>query len=570
MVNSSIANADSLKLNINHNISLLGIYRTPSIPVNNLFLSSLDNLLQTISDKPTAIVAGDLNIDICNPTCQQSLDYLCLMSSHCLLPTITKPTRGDACLDHIFIKASGKLYGAICQSSITDHDIVIGLVVKSKQSQNKPRWRIKTDTDALIHSLKAIDWNETLSSSNVDEASSYFYEILSKNIEKHSVKMKVSRRCTNIKPWITPGLIRCIKHRDKLHKEAKAFPYDQIRQHIYKRYRNFCNKILRNVKIQYNSTLIDQNKSNTKMLWQTIKNISYPSNHTNSSIELLHTNNDINSSLNNCNKYFTSVGKTLSDKILTKLNISQGALINSYKTDNTASQSFFLSPTDETEVRKFINSINNDSSPGIDNLTVRTIKAILPEIIKPVTHIYNLSLETGVFPNCWKTAVVIPIYKSGIKNQPENYRPIALLNILGKVLEKIVNYRLTSYLDKYQLISDNQFGFRKNKSTEHAISLLTNLISSHIENKECCIAVFLDLAKAFDTISLGLLAKKLEVMGVRDTALNWFKSYLTDRTQCIKIDSNLSSKQKIEFGVPHREVFSAPLSSPFTLMIYSN
>jgi hypothetical protein len=129
-------------------------------------------------------------------------------------------------------------------------------------------------------------------------------------------------------------------------------------------------------------------------------------------------------------------------------------------------------------------------------------------LIKPLTHIYNLSLSSGIFPTIWKTALVTPIYKNGDKSKPCNFRPISLLTFFSKLLEKLVNKRIVSYLESNNLVPDRQYGFRRGRSTEDAVKLVSNIVSSALDQGRCCVGVFLDLAKAFDTVSIPILVKK--------------------------------------------------------------
>lgn len=149
--------ADCLLVTINDNITVLGIYRSPSTPSIDRFVDSLDTLLLSLNNSSFLVVAGDLNIDICSTSCNS--DYLCLMASHHLLPAITKPTRGEACLDHIFTRSNCKSSGLVYDSSITDHYITLaGFSLSKHHIQCKPRWRLNTDVEAVAAELNQIDW----------------------------------------------------------------------------------------------------------------------------------------------------------------------------------------------------------------------------------------------------------------------------------------------------------------------------------------------------------------------------------------------------------------------------
>ena len=150
------------------------------------------------------------------------------------------------------------------------------------------------------------------------------------------------------------------------------------------------------------------------------------------------------------------------------------------------------------------------------------IKTIGKEIVKPLTYIFNLSFQTGKIPKFLKIALITPIFKANESNLFENYGPISVLTCFSKLLEKLMYKRLYNYVEKHQVLSEHQFGFRRNRSTEHAILELSNKISKAIDKGEYTIGVFLDLSKAFDTVNRGILLKKLQHYGIRGICLQWF------------------------------------------------
>jgi retron-type reverse transcriptase len=125
------------------------------------------------------------------------------------------------------------------------------------------------------------------------------------------------------------------------------------------------------------------------------------------------------------------------------------------------------------------------------------------------------------------------------------------------MLEKIVNQQLISYLENNKILSNNQFGFRTGRSTEDAVTLLTNIVSGQLDEGQKSIGLFLDLAKAFDTVSVPILLSKLEATGVRGLGLEWFRSYLTNRKQCVKLGTALSDAAGISFGVPQGSILTS-------------
>ena len=178
-------------------------------------------------------------------------------------------------------------------------------------------------------------------------------------------------------------------------------------------------------------------------------------------------------------------------------------------------------------------SIKSKQSTGHDNISNLLIKQLIPILAKPLTHIFNTTFETGIFPNSYKIAKIIPVFKVGDKLNPANYRPISLLTAFSKILEKIIAKRLTNFLFKHKVFFCGQYGFIHGRSTEHAMIEITSRITEAIEIKLLTLGIFLDLSKAFDTLSHEILLRKLSIYGIRGIAHKLFSSYLTNRIQYI-------------------------------------
>ena len=169
--------------------------------------------------------------------------------------------------------------------------------------------------------------------------------------------------------------------------------------------------------------------------------------------------------------------------------------------------------------------------------------------IKPWRHVFNLSLSNGIFPARLKTSRTIPVFKAGRADLCDNYRPIALLSSLSKVLEKMVSVQLINHLDRNKLLYKHQYGFQRNKSTEHSIIHALNFISTAMNENKYTIGVFFDLKKAFDVCSHDILLMKLNKMGITGTAYSWFESYLSERSQIVDINGIKSRSRKIKISV---------------------
>lgn len=562
----SILEADCLNIELSNNFTIIALYRSPSFKNTDKFIESLDNHLSSFQQKSNILLMGDININIMpGGDDKNKNEYLCTTAAHGLAPIITIPTRNDRCIDHILIKSKSKAVALVCKTSMCDHDLPMAFISTNKKIVNSSkRQHLKTDYEAVAEDLKQTDWTDIISSRDVNEATNKFSVLVKNSIDKHTKLVTVSRSKINFKPWITPGLIRCMVHRDRLHLKSRKSPNNATDRLIYTRYRNFYKNVLRKVKAQYENNLLNDCKEHPKKLWNAIKTICEITPKHNPATEIISTQ-DKHDSINKCNDHFATIGSVLASKIVSltgKTEIELAALV---KSTSTPTSSFFFQPTDPQEISEYIKQLKNESAPGLDGIKSPLIKIICKHIIEPFTHICNLSLSNGCFPEIWKTATVTPIYKAGDKSCPSNYRPISLLSLLSKLLEKIANNRLTSYLEQNNLLSDIQFGFRRGRSTEHAVSQLLDIVTSHLDNGRCCLGAFLDLAKAFDTVSIPILTQKLENLGIRGQTLSWFKSYLTNRKQLTKITDTTSDPSAINYGVPQGSILG-----PTLFIIYMN
>lgn len=391
------------------------------------------------------------------------------------------------------------------------------------------------------------------------------------------VQQKLKKKsCKNkpIKEWMTPNLVLSIRNRDKLAKQVLKYPNNERLKQYYKRVKNNITNSIRNAKDNYYRSEIEDNKADPRKLWSAIHKIHNSKQKVSSNIKKITIENQLIECdtqkeyvASKINEYFCNTGEKLASEISTSLMRAHNTNINQspnlvQPTSNILLQKFErFSQTNEIEVVKTIMNLKNRSAPGEDSIYSSVMKKMANSIASPLSHIFNLSFEKGIFPNIFKTAVITPIYKNkGKKTDLLNYRPIAVLSNISKVLEKLVQTRLEKFLDEKELISPCQFGFRKKLGTEDALINLTSFIHKNIDINKKVIAVFLDIKKAYESISHEILLIELKKIGIDSHAFDWFKSYLTDRCQRLKLTDHISQPLLCKaFSIPTGSILGPAL-----------
>ena len=206
-----------------------------------------------------------------------------------------------------------------------------------------------------------------------------------------------------------------------------------------------------------------------------------------------------------------------------------------------------------------------NKSTHIGSYSIKVVK-YLSEIISPILcKIVNRSFEMGQFPKFFKTARVIPLYKTGEPNDVNNYRPISILPIFSKIFEKLVYKQIYGYLQINNFLSKNQYGFRKKMSTTDAVIDTTQFIFDSLDKGKTVVSFFLDFSKAFDCVNHAILLRKLEAYGIRGLAKDWFSSYLHNRNQYVVLNNATSLTKSIHYGVPQGSTLG-----PLLFLIFIN
>ena len=571
---------ESLFLEINLNkqkIIIAELYRVPGTDLE-VFFEHYQDMIRKLQTRNLPVIIGtDQNLDFLKINEHSNTNKFFDMNLDAgLVPMITRPTRitstSATLIDNIYCSNLSHVKSAIVLSGISDHLPCCLFYGVSKKYKKKPLViegrKINEDNLLKIHNeLSEIDWG-VLENFDTDQAYKYFKDNLVKVIDTHAPTKSISISPKNIikEKWMTTGLLKSSKICDKLYKAQLGLDANSNAHTRYVFYRNEFNRLKRAAKKEYYLNLLIEYKNDSKKLWGVLNKVIGK---TRIKLDLPEKIKDENNLVISGNqaiadtfcRFFTSVGPKLARSI-PKPTKEYDAYLNKLVCNKT----FFMTPTDESEILGIIKLLPNKSSSGYDNISNILLKQLAPSICKPLCIIFNKSMQEGIFPQDMKLAEVVPIFKSKDRAVCTNYRPISLLPVMSKVLERVIKKRLYKFVVDNNLLYNSQYGFRNNHSTVNAISEFIGKILKGFEEEKCAISVFLDLSKAFDTIDHNILLNKLEFYGVRGLANQWFHSYLNNRWQQVKyIDGVRSRPLEVQCGVPQGSVLG-----PLLFVLYTN
>ena len=206
-------------------------------------------------------------------------------------------------------------------------------------------------------------------------------------------------------------------------------------------------------------------------------------------------------------------------------------------------------------MKKAINQLSQNAAAGPDGIPDILMKRCKDEIAEPLEIIFRKSLQTGDIPDIWRLAHVIPILKPGAeRSSPASYRPVSLTSHLIKTFERIIKLNLQNHLETYNMISDNQHGFRSKRSCISQLLHHHDMILKGLEEGSNVDSVYLDFSKAFDKVNKGILARKMKRMGICGPLGEWIFAFLTSRRQVILANGEVSTPSEVISGVPQGTV----------------
>jgi exonuclease III len=548
------------------NLIVIAIYRIPQQTQSHIgvFLHKMEILLQYLSlkhRKKKVVLCGDWNID----TLKQNTitkNLISIMRGHNIKMHIQTPTRNNACIDQIASNMR-QVKSSTHTLHLSDHDKAQCILLNIEKIKSYTSWfEFKRDycmdnIRKFYDCIKALSFCDVLSSENAQEAFTIFYDLLKLFYDLcfPVIRVKVSRLQEKVR-WVTKGIRKSCRVKRQMLIRSRNARHDSVPDKlILKNYSKLLKRCIQNSQKISNNKYISISKNKCKATWNLIA--SRASNtEGQTDINYLKFDNKIVSNSNDIcnilNDYFIRPCSLRKKKSTDK----RGKYIENNQ------YTMFLNPITDGEVFNIVKSLKNTNACGIDDISTEIIKVVGLFLSYPLAHIINLSFSQSYFPQELKMAKIKPLFKKGDPCDPGNYRPIAIVPILSKIVEKAFCVRLMDFITRHNILHTNQYGFREGYNTELACFDFVKYVTESINNKIPVMSIFLDMTKAFDLVDHSKLLDKLDSYGVRGQANDWLQSYLSNRKQCTEItkiqeDNNQirkvvyrSSDRTVVAGVP--------------------
>lgn len=575
------------EITVNHfSFVMACIYRSPQQCFLEPFLDKFDILCEILNNKfRNIIIAGDFNINVLIKN-KAYHAFINILNSYDFEYKVDFPTRVTAetetAIDNFVsnIKCKKlKISGLITQISDHDGQLLEILGIKNiSQLVNKKYSRkfSSTNISLFLKMLAGENW-QGVYQATVEAKYDVFHSIFAHAFEISFPKLLVLEKRSNFNEWISDDIKNKKTKIVELEKLYRTIKTDTLKHEIKESKLEVKIQSNREKKHFFDNKILKSNNK-SRATWGIIKSEINNKPTGRDDITILHSGKLVTDPLlvgNIFNDFFINAVDNL-----IMLNTQQSSVGDS-PTNNSSNMLniFKFKEIDELQLHKIVMAFENKFSTGIDDIPISIVKQSISLICKPLTHIINSSLISGFFPCKLKVAKVIPVFKRGNRNDSTSYRPISLLPVFSKLFEKVVYYQLSEFLEDNKVLDGEQHGFRSKKSTITAgINFIESIIDS-VDKDENVVGVFLDLTKAFDSVSHEKLLNKLNILNIKGKEHKWFSSYLKNRLQCVEIQHTfkyasskyryiqnvLSEFQVVKYGVPQGSILG-----PLLFLCYLN
>ena len=546
-----------VKINKSTKMLALSVYRPPDNDVN-VFLDELEDLFGSLSvtypDIDKIAVGGDFNINLLENAKHVEL-FMDLLTSHSMFPSIFKPTRpsSNALLDNIFLSWPSLADSFVLTYDISDHFPIVtrlhnnDVLIESVKDNRYMRVHSETNIASFYTELSFCDWSGVYNTDDVNVACDNFHAAVSSAYNSafplqlchHDGNTNKKRK----KPWMTVGLLLSAKTRSQLY---RGYLKGKISKEYYNRYHNLLVSLIRRAKREYYNDFFQKNLHNVRAVWSHIRSLKDDS-----------KINPLCANVDDLNNFYADLGPK------TVMHTCDNNEYKHFVEHNV--NSFVLRDTDYNEIISVCKALRSKSSSGFDSISTKLLQAVIDILAYPLAYICNLSFVHGIYPDLFKIAKVIPIFKGGDKSNLANYRPVSVLPSVSKILERLMYNRMLQFIEKYLLITEWQFGFRPHRSTQDAISHFVEYVTGNLDGKDDVCALFIDVAKAFDSLDHDVLLYKLSAYGFRGNSYAWLNSYLHKRMQYVEVQGHKSALRLLKTGVPQGSILG-----PLLFLLYIN